>query len=221
MNDLELKQLWQTAHEQAESSLALSKQNAHDLAQMKVQNLLQSMKPIKLFALIVGMVWVGIGAGVLSNMYMYSFAEVNKYFLYSASAQVWLTSVALAIYLYQLISLHSITIVDPILKTQEKLAELKITTLWIVRILFLQLPFWTTFWWNDTMIQTWSGWQWATVLSITATFTFVALWLFVNVKYSNRDKKWFQLLFSGNEWLPLLKAMDLLSQVKAYREAEQ
>ena len=51
----------------------------------------------------------------------------------------------------------------------------------------------------------------------TVSFTFIAIWLFVNIKYENRNKKWFQLIFSGKEWIPLMKSMELLEQVDDYK----
>ena len=52
---------------------------------------------------------------------------------------------------------------------------------------------------------------------VTLLFTFLAVWLFRNIKYENRDKKWFRLIFNGNEWSPVIKSMELLSQIDEYR----
>jgi len=41
-------------------------------------------------------------------------------------------------------------------------------------------------------------------------FTVIAIWLFFNIKYENKNKKWFQLIFNGKEWTPLMKSMELL-----------
>src|SRR5690606_12848116 len=119
--------------------------------------------------------------------------EANKFFLISASVQVVLTAIALLIYLYQLITIYQLDITDTILKTQEKLASLKISTLWVTRVLFLQLPVWTTFWWNETMFTDWNLLQWTMTVTVTVLFTSVAIWLFFNIRYENRNEKWFQL----------------------------
>ena len=52
---------------------------------------------------------------------------------------------------------------------------------------------------------------------ITLSFTFVAVWLFRNIKNKNTNKKWFRLIFNGNEWTPLLKSIELLNQVNEYK----
>ena len=43
-------------------------------------------------------------------------------------------------------------------------------------------------------------------------------WRFFNIKYENRNKKWFQLIFRGKEWQPILQSMDLLNQIEQYQE---
>jgi hypothetical protein len=218
MNELELKKLWQVTNDKLEESFVINKKNTDDITRVKVHSILSTMKPIKIFTLLVGILWVGIGGIALSSIYINSFSEANKFFLFSASIQVGLTAIALFVYLYQLITIYQVDITDPIIRTQEKLASLKISTLWVTRILFLQLPVWTTFWWTETMLTDWGILQWVVTLFVTVSFTVVAIWLFIHIKYENRNKKWFQLIFSGEEWAPLMKSMQLLEQAEEYKE---
>lgn len=217
MDENNIKKIWRSSNEKWEEALALSTKNAEDIAHLKVRGLLNSMGPIKLFTLIVGIVWVGLGMTILFHIYIYAFSEANKFFLFSASIQVGLTGLALYIYLYQLITIYRVDVTEPILKTQEKLASLKTSTLWVTRILFLQLPVWTTFYWNETMFSEWGFFQWLMQAIVTSAFTIIALWLFINIKYENRDKRWFRLIFEDNEWTPLMKSMELLEQVEEYK----
>lgn len=218
MNELELKKLWQTTNDNLEKNFVINKKNTDDITRIKVQNLLGSMKPLKIFALLIGFLWVGIGSIVLGSIYLNSFSEANKFFLFSGSFQVGLTAIAIFVYLYQLIMIYQVDITDSIINTQKKISSLKISTLWVNRILFLQLPVWTTIWWNETIINDWGIIQWSIRLFFTISFTVVAFWLFINIKYENRNKKWFQLIFNGKEWTPLMKSMELLEQVEEYKE---
>ncbi|MCB0517127.1 MAG: hypothetical protein R2798_13915 [Chitinophagales bacterium] len=217
MKELELKKLWQDTNEKLEENFVINKKNIDEVTRVKVHSILGSMKPIKIFALLVGILWVGIGMIALSSIYLNSFNEANKFFLFSASIQVGLTAISLYIYLYQLITIYQIDITEPIIRTQEKLSSLKISTLWVTRLLFLQLPVWTTFWWNETMLTDWGILQWVVTLFFTISFTVIAIWLFFSIKFENRNKKWFQLIFSGKEWTPLVKSMELLEQVEDYK----
>jgi hypothetical protein len=217
MNELELKKLWQTTNDKLEENFVINKKNTEDITRVKVHSILGSMKPIKIFTLLVGILWVGIGVIALSSIYLNAFSEANKFFLFSATVQVLLTAIALLIYVYQLTKIYQVDVSDPILRTQKKLAKLKISTLWAARIMFLQLPVWTTFWWNETMLTDWSFLQWSILLLCTGSFTFLAIWLFLNIKYENRNKKWFKLIFNGKEWSPLMKSMELLEQINEYK----
>jgi hypothetical protein len=218
MNEMEFKNLWQKTNEKLEESFVINRNNTDDITRMKVYNFISSMKPIKIFTLLVGILWVGVGASLLSQIYLNAFSETNKCFLFSASIQVGITAVALLIYLYQLITISEVDISDPVLKTQEKLASLKLSTLWVTRILFLQLPVWTTFWWNETMFKDWNLFQWALTGIVTLSFTYFAIWLFFNIKYENRNKKWFMLIFKGKEWTSLMNSIELIEQINNYKD---
>src|SRR5699024_8959322 len=108
MTEIELKNLWQDSNQKIEKSLNLSQKNSGEISRLKVYHYISSMKPIKLFALLVGIVWVGLGVVVLSNLFIYAFKEIPKFFLFSASIQVALTAIAIWIYLYQLITIYQI-----------------------------------------------------------------------------------------------------------------
>lgn len=217
MNEQELKKLWQTTNQKLEVNFVINKKNADDLTRVKIHSMLGSMKPIKIFTLLIGILWVGIGFIVLSSIYINTFTEANKFFLFSATVQVLLTAIALILYIYQLTKIYQVEIDSPILQTQEKLAQLQTSTLWTARIMLLQLPVWTTFWWNESMLTDWGIVQWVLTLFFTVSFTILALWLFFNIKYENRNKKWFQLIFSRKEWTPLMKSLELLEQVEDYK----
>ncbi len=217
MKESELKQYWATANEKLEMSLHISKINTDELKQLKIYHFISEMKAIKLFTLICGILWAGIGSAILSKIFIYQYTYANKFFLFSASIQIALTAIAVIVYLYQIITIYTVDITEPVLKTQEKLSRLRSSTLWIARILLLQLPVWTTFYWNETMIENGSLLLWAIQTIVTLFFIFAALWLFFNIKIENRDKKWFRLIFEGKEWTPLMRAMELLEQIEEYK----
>ena len=221
MEDNEMINLWKSYDKKLEEILVLNRNNAEDITRMKVQSFLASMKPVKMFTILVGIVWVGFGAVIIINLFIFAFDVISKFFLISAAVQLLLTLVALVIYLYQLIVIHQVDISEPILTTQEKIARLKSSTLWIARILFLQLPVWTTFYLSENVFENGNIILYIVQVIVTLSFTYLALWLFFNIKYENRDKKWFRLIFKGKEWDPVIKSMELLRQIKDYRNENQ
>ena len=217
MEDIELINLWKSYDKKLEENLIVNKKNTEDIVKMKVESYLTSMKPLKYFTLIVGILWVGIGSIIITNLFIFAFAMVSKFFLISAALQLLLTAIAILIYIYQLILIHQVDTDEPIVVTQAHLARLKSSTLWVARILFLQLPVWTTFYLTESMFKNGQPSFYVVQIIVTLAFTYVALWLFFNIKYENKDKKWFRLIFEGKEWSPVMKSMDILNQVEEYR----
>lgn len=213
MENTQIIDLWRSYAKKLDESLLVNEKNTAEITRIKVQSLLASMKPLKIFALLVGFLWVIFIDSLIINL----FPVASGFFLVSAVIQVILTKLAIGIYLYQLILLRQADISEPVLATQQKLAGLRSSTLWVARLLFLQLPVWTTFYWNKNMLETGNIWLYLLQFIVTAFFTVLAVWLFFNIRYENRHKKWFRFFFSGNEWQPVLKSMELLEEIKAYK----
>ena len=218
MNENELKILWKSANEKLEDYLRINKNNTDEITRLKAEKVLASMKPTKIFALIVGIIWVIGLSSILFNLIVSHLGEVSLFFLFSATIQLLLTSFAICVYVYQLDLINKIDFSEPVLTIQEKVSNLKISTLNITRLLFLQLPVWTTFYWNEKMFVTVNWLLWILQVLFTSSFTFIALWLFFNIRYDNRNKKWFKLIFRGKEWQPILQSMELLNQIEQYQE---
>lgn len=221
MNEIELKMLWQTTQQQLQEGWKLNRANAAEITRMKIDKALSSMRPAKLFALLVGVVWVLVLGGFVGTLFFNTYNSVSPFFLYSAATQVLLTALAIGVYGYQLVLISKVDFSDTVLAIQKRLSRLKMSTLNVTRILFLQLPLWTVFYWNDTMFASGNGWLWTLQAVITAFFAFAAVWLFFNIRFENRDKKWFQWIFRGSEWQPLLYAMELLGQVEEYQQKSE
>lgn len=216
MEDKEIMNMWKAYDKKLEENLTLNKANAAEITKLKVRSFLDSMRPIKYFTIIVGILWVVF----VDALIFVAFKAGGTFFLISAIIQVVLTKLAIGVYVYQLILINQVNINDSVLATQEKIARLKSSTVWVARLLFLQIPVWNTFYWTVAMWQNANIWFYLIQIILTSAFIYLAVWLFFNIRYENRDKKWFQLIFNGNEWTPMLKAMALLEQIKEYRETE-
>lgn len=216
MEQSEIINLWKAYERKLEASLMLNKSNAIEITRLKTKSLLSSMTPLKLFTIVVGMLWVFVGATLISNLFVHAYASVSPFFLYSAAFQLLLTAIGIGIYLYQLVLIHQMDITDTLINTQKRLTQLKSSTLWVARILFLQLPAWTTFYWSMDLIK--SGHLPYIFLNSVVTLLAIAfsLWLFINIRYENREKKWFKLIFEGKEWTPVIKAIELHKEIEAF-----
>lgn len=214
MEELALKELWQSYNNRLEESLLINKKNTESITKMQAVSLLYSIKPIKIFAMLAGIGWVFL----IDTLLWQLFEVASLFFLISAGIQVILTKLALFIYLYQLIVIYQIDISEPVVATQEKLASLRSSSLWVARILFLQLPVWTTFYLRKEMFGATNQSYVIVNMAITLLFLFVSFWLFFNIKYSNKDKKWFRMIFGGKEWDNVLKSITLYNDIQDFKK---
>ncbi len=214
MEDNELKQLWASLNKKQEISLNINQKLLENTTDLRVTSLLNSMKPIKIALIVIGILWVVFLDTIIIN----TFGVASLFFTASAVIQSFLTKLAIGVYFYQLVTIRQVDISQPIMVTQEKISALKTSTLCVARILFLQLPVWSTFYLHRALFKP-ENIFWLIIQAIVSfALTYLAIWLFVNIKQENKDRKWFILLFEGKEWSPVIKSMELLEDLAVFRE---
>ena len=221
MENSDIINLWKSYDKKLEETVLLNKNMALEVTQLKTESLLKSMRPVKAFTLLTGIIWVISGSVIIGNLFVHAYDRISHIFLYSSAIQLIITTIAIVIYIYQLVLIQQVDIGMDIIQTQSNLSKLRSSTLWSARILFLQFPVWTTFYLSKNTIL--SG-DIAYILIngiITLIFTYLAIWLFINIKYENRDQTWFQLIFTGNEWNPIIRSMELYEDIKEYQNEGQ
>ncbi|MEO8447552.1 MAG: hypothetical protein ABI528_08660, partial [bacterium] len=176
-NDNELRELWSSYNKKLNESLSLNRQNTDDITKIRIRSFLASMSPVKRFTILVGIIWCVIGDVIVINL----LNTASPFFLISAAIQLVLTQIAIVIYIYQLVIIHSVDINEPVVETQRTLARLRTSTLLVTRILFLQLPVWTTFYLSGKMFENGNVMLLSLQIVITLAFTFAAVWLFMNI----------------------------------------
>ena len=129
-----------------------------------------------------------------------------------------ITSAAIIVYIYHIVLINKINNSESLLKTQETIAHLKLSTINITRILFLQAPFYCTFWWSISFVVNAPLSFWLISFPVALAFTFASLWLWRNISIKNANKRWFKILFNSPEWNSLVKANNFLEEIHNYRK---
>lgn len=213
MEDKALKQMWASINAKQDLTLELNRKLLKNSVDLNIRGLLKTMKPIKYFALIIGIFWVIWVDIIIIN----TFEIASPFFVVSAGIQVLLTKLAIGIYLYQLITIAQVDVTEPILSTQDKLARLKASTMWVAKLLFLQLPVWSTFYLHQAMFTPDNALLLVVQVICTGALAYLAIWLFININIKNKDKRWFKQIFVGAEWNPIIKSMEMIEEIKAYK----
>ncbi|GAA0549451.1 hypothetical protein [Chitinophaga japonensis] len=216
MEDIELKALWQAYDQKLERSLALNLHLVKELQTQKVRSALRSLTWYKVLLIVLGLLWTGI-LGWL--MYRLSGPQLIS-FTISAGMVVLFNLVGIVSYIRHLVLIHRIDNSDSVLATQKHLAELQASTLRVMRILYLQMPFYTTFLYTPAMFVHGGLWFWLSTVPVTLAFTAASIWLYRNIRLENSHKKWFRRMFDGPEWRPVTRAIAFLEEIDAFERED-
>ncbi len=221
MEDLALKNIWKQYDEQIASSKALNLQSwalhlhcVEMVQNQKAASKLGSLAKFKGRAVAFGVLWI-LFLGIL----VYGNRFSNPYFSFSVIAILFFNIYAVIIYVKQILLIQQIDYNGPVTAIQEKLAKLETSTINSTRILWLQLPFYSTFFWHSSWIH-FNEWQfWLTAFPITLGFVFLAIYLYQHITADNLDKKWVKaVLMAGPEYRSVLQAVGFLKEIEAFKE---
>ena len=123
-----------------------------------------------------------------------------------------------AIYVKHVIMIRQINYEDNLVITQEKLSRLQASTIHLGRIAWLQLPFYSTWFWNSQWIQDSPAGFWGIAFPIACVFALLSFWLYMNISEKNIEKKWFRVLFNSPEWKSVRKSMEFLREIENFKE---
>ncbi|MEP6844539.1 MAG: hypothetical protein ABI861_00980 [Panacibacter sp.] len=184
-----------------------------NMRMQKAKSGLTSVAIIKIIAVVFGLLWVWL----LGTLGFAAFMVGNIFFTISADAVMLITIIAIAVYIKHLVLISQIKNSDSIIYTQTKLAELQTSTLKITRILFLQMPFYSTWFITPALLSNaGTGWL-AFQFLITILLAALAIWLYRNISFDNVNKKWFRVLFNSSEWTNVTKAIAFIKEIDDFK----
>lgn len=213
MEEMELKSIWDAYDRKLEKSLRLNMKLLEDLQKGKVRARLTGLLSIKVVGVIAGLLWnLVLGTLIYANHFS------NIYFCLSLTALLLFGIIAIAAYIKHMVMISQVDYAESITGAQQKLAELQLSTVRVTGFLWLQLPFYTTFFWNQEWISNSPGPFWLLAVPITLLFTAAAVWLFRNITPENLHKPWLKkLMMIGMEYKYALSASNLLGEIEAFK----
>lgn len=212
MENIEIINLWKQYDEKLEKSLSLNKKILTELQQQKAKNALRGSFRVKLWTVILGLAYVS----MLIYFLAFSFSFANIYLKVSVGLHALVCLIATISYTCQLVQIRQIDNAENIVQMQHKLARLQASTVNIVAVLCLQLPVFSSFNITDHLIYQTPLNFWFIQVPIMILFTVVAIWLYRIIDIKNMDKKWFKLMFYGDDWSSIIKAGRFLREVETF-----
>lgn len=212
MNELELKNLWQSYDSKIEKILAINKQQLHELQSEKADSKIKSFIRNHIRVMVLGLAWI-----FFLSFLVYHTRD-NIYFTVSAGAIILFNVFAVLLYLRHIIILSQINISESITETQRKLAKVYTSYTQAGRILLLQAPFFCTWWYTEELVQNGGVVFWSIQLVVVSIFTFLSIYLYRQLSLKNPSDKWRKLSNKHFGAEKLQKAMDFLKEIEDYEK---
>jgi hypothetical protein len=212
MENIDVINQWKSFDKKLDDISTINRNAALDITNLKIASIVSAMAPMKILGIIKGVIW----AFLLFALVIFFKEKANLYFLVSLGIIAVINLIAVSLYVRHIILINQIDLSGPVIKTQENLSEMKSVNLLNIRILFLQLPFWTIFYWKNNFLESSDSFLWWLQIAFTLSFTFTALWFFFQINIKNKDKKWFKFMFNDKEWNGVIKAMELNTEIKEF-----
>ena len=221
MEDRELENMWKAdsgkvdpAYVMNLQAWALHARTIEYVQTFKAEARLRSLAAFKSRAVLIGIVW-----SLVLGILIYGNGFRNVFFSGSLSLLLIFSVAAIIVYIQQIVLIKRIDYGEPVTAIQEKLLKLQVSTVGIVRVLWLQLPLYTTFFWSSGWIES-DPLFWFTALPISLGFTFLAIWIYGQISFKNMGRKWFRILIGKKEWVSITDAKAALDEITAFKAVE-
>ena len=214
MENIEIINLWKQYDEKLEKSLSLNQKIIAELQQQKAKNVLKSSFRVKLWTVILGLLYVA----TLVYFISFSFSFASIYLKVSIGLHALVCFIAILIYINQLVQIKQIDNAENVVQMQQKLAKLKVSTVNVVAILFLQLPVFSTFNITEKLIYETPLNFWFIQVPIVLLFAAAGIWLYKIIDIKNMDKKWFKMMFYGSDWSSIIKSGKFLKEIETFEK---
>lgn len=209
MSTDEFQQIWKEYDRRLERQMSLGRRLFTELQQQKVGAELRPVMRSRVVGIIVGFVWLWLMAFCL---YMVRSQPVMAI---SFAAFCGCTVIGIVGYIRDIVVIRSISYSASVVETQRKLVGMQSTMLRDIRLAWLQLPFWASFFVSNGMIRAAGRLFYFIEAPVFLGFVGLAVFLYVNITVENvRRKKWVAAISGGSK--RLARAVELLKELEEF-----
>jgi hypothetical protein len=213
MSTDEFQQIWKAYDAKLERSLQLNLRLLKDMQTQKARSALKTFVAGSFFMVVLGVLWVLLLGFILYHVWSQPVMAV------SFVAFILCSAIAIGEYVRDIRVISRISYAENIVDTQEKLAGLQSSMIRSLRIVWLQLPFWSTFFISNELIRK-GGSQFLMIqIPITLLLILAAIFLYRNITVENAKKKrWVKALIRGTGARTVARAMDFMKEIEDFKE---
>ncbi len=213
MNMDEFIQLWKVYDAKLEHSLQLNLQLLKEVQSQKTRSILRTLTAGRV---------IGIVLGVLYEIVLCVacwYVRSQPVMAISIGVFIVVTAIAMVAYLRELTLIGRIGYAENIVDTQEKLAGIQSSIIRALRISWIQLPFWATFFVNNELMRKGGPVFWAVEIPLVLAFTVIAIILFRNLTPEKMERKrWVRKLVQGTGWKSVTRAIGFMQEIREFKQ---
>ncbi len=218
MEEVNFVLLWKEQYKKIDQSLAINKQLLEEVINQKAGSAIQSLIRYKTRGVILAVIYLIILGAVLFYA-ISNYTSGANYFIISIAVIFLINLKALYDYIKHLVWIKNIDYDGSITLIQEKLTRLHLSIIHHSRFMVLQIPFWTTFQLSDKWFPHSVSWGYIIFqIFLTASFTFLAFWLYKNLTVENTNKKWVKALIEGSGGKSIMKAITFYKEIELFKQ---
>jgi len=220
MENIDFINIWKAQDSKIDQALAINKKLLKEIVDGKAQSALRSLKLLKSTLLFFGIIYLAVLGGLLFFA-LSNYSQAWNYFIVSISTIFVINLIAVIAYSKHLVWLSEVNYDGSIANIQQKLSELQLSIIQHTRIMYLQTPFFTTFYLSSNWFPQNSPLPYTVFqLVFTAAAIYSSYWVYKNMTIENIDHKIVKSLLSGSGRETVRKAMDFYEEVEEYKLEE-
>ncbi len=217
MEDTNFFLLWKEQHEKIDQSLSINKQILNEVVRQKSEIALQSLMRFKTKGIICAVVYLVL-LGLVLFYAITHYSSAADYFIISVAAISLINIKALYDYIKHAVWITNIDYDNNITETQQQLTRLQLSIFRHNRFMFLQLPFWTTFYLSNKWFPHSVGFGYIIFqILFTGLFTYLSYFFYRNLTLQNAGKKWVRIIINASGGKYVRKALDFYKEIEQFK----
>ena len=212
MSTDEFQQIWKAYDAKLEKSLQLNLRLLQEVQSQKAKSVLRSFIASRILGIVIGMLYLAL------LVIAFWYVRTQPVMAVSFAVFIACTVIAIGMYMREIGVIRKISYGSNIVDTQQKLAGIKSSIIWTLRISWVQLPFWSTFFVSNELLRKGGREFWMIEIPITLLLAILAVVLYKNITIENaQKKKWVKGLIRGAGMKSLTRAMDFMKEIEDFK----
>jgi glucan phosphoethanolaminetransferase (alkaline phosphatase superfamily) len=205
--------MWKAYDVKLEKSLRLNLRLFQEVQSQKARSALRSLTVSRVIGIVIGILYV------VLLVFAFWYVRTQPVMAVSFAVFIICSVIAIGMYIRELGVIRTISYGGNIVDTQQKLAGIQSSIIWTLRICWVQLPFWSTFFVSNELLRKGGREFLAIEIPIVLSLTIAAVVLYRNITVENlHTKKWITWWIRGTGIKSVTRAMEFMQEIEEFKK---